>query len=195
MPVPPTPSPTLLLLTIDSPLGPLRLIADPAAGALTGLYLPRQSLPMSTAAFEVAAPPPPVLARAAEQLAEYFAGTRHEFDVPLAPRGTEFQRRVWRELAAIPYGDTATYGELAIALGRPSASRAVGAANARNPISILVPCHRVIALTGELTGYAGGLEAKRWLLDHEARHAPGPLFAGPPDEDDHSGAAGPRTSL
>jgi len=186
-----------MLLTIDSPLGPLRLVADPAAGALTGLYLPRQALPNAHELTAVApAAAPPVLARVAAQLAEYFAGTRHEFDVPLAPRGTEFQRRVWRELVAIPYGETSTYGELALALGRPGASRAVGAANGRNPISILVPCHRVIGLTGELTGYAGGLDAKRWLLDHEERYAPSPPFPEPPpDELDHSGAVGPGTSI
>jgi len=110
-----------------------------------------------------------VLRRAAAQLAEYFAGARRDFDVPLAPRGTGFQQRVWRELAKIPYGQTRSYGELARSLGRPTASRAVGAANGRNPISILVPCHRVVAGTGALTGYAGGLAAKRWLLEHEAR--------------------------
>lgn len=117
----------------------------------------------------------PVLALAAAQLAEYFDGARRDFDVPLAPRGTGFQRLVWRELAKIPYGETRSYGELARALGRPAASRAVGAANGRNPISILVPCHRVIAGSGALTGYAGGLAAKRWLLEHEARWAPGAL--------------------
>jgi methylated-DNA-[protein]-cysteine S-methyltransferase len=110
-----------------------------------------------------------VLARTAAQLAEYFAGERRDFDVPLAPRGTGFQQRVWRELGKIPYGETRSYGELARAIGRPAASRAIGAANGKNPISILVPCHRVIAGTGALTGYAGGLAAKRWLLEHEAR--------------------------
>jgi methylated-DNA-[protein]-cysteine S-methyltransferase len=120
-----------------------------------------------------------VLARAATQLAEYFAGARRVFDVPLAPRGTDFQQGVWRELARIPYGETRSYGELARVLGRPSASRAVGAANGKNPISILVPCHRVIAGSGALTGYAGGLDAKRWLLAHEARaRAPGLALAG-----------------
>ena len=91
------------------------------------------------------------------------------FDVPLAPRGTGFQARVWEQLARIPFGETRSYGELARALGRPSAWRAVGAANGKNPISIVVPCHRVIAASGALTGYAGGVAAKRWLLDHERR--------------------------
>jgi methylated-DNA-[protein]-cysteine S-methyltransferase len=116
-----------------------------------------------------------VLALAAAQLAEYFAGARRDFDVPLAPRGTGFQRLVWGELVKIPYGETRSYGDLARALGRPAASRAVGAANGRNPISILEPCHRVIAGSGALTGYAGGLAAKRWLLEHEARWTPGAL--------------------
>jgi methylated-DNA-[protein]-cysteine S-methyltransferase len=150
-------------MTIDSPLGRLRLVAD--GDALAGVYLPVQAVP---AAAEGRAP---VLALAAAQLAEYFAGERRDFDVPLAPRGTDFQRRVWRALTAIPFGETRSYGELARSLGTPSASRAVGAANGRNPISILVPCHRVIAGTGALTGYAGGLDAKRWLLAHESRGA------------------------
>jgi len=90
------------------------------------------------------------------------------FDLPVAPRGTGFQERVWHALLAIRFGETRSYGELARAIGRPAASRAVGTANAKNPLSIIVPCHRVIAASGELTGYAGGLAAKRWLLDHEA---------------------------
>ena len=157
-----TPTNSLTIsLTIDSPLGPLRLVAD--EGALTGVYLPSQPAPAARPGQA------PVLARAAAQLAEYFAGARRDFDVPLAPRGTGFQERVWRELARIPCGETRSYGELARAIGRPSASRAVGAANGKNPISILVPCHRVIGGSGALTGYAGGLAAKRWLLEHEAR--------------------------
>ncbi len=164
------------MLTIDSPLGPLRLHAE--GDALTGLYLQRQPAPEAREP-RPPDPSPPVLARAAAQLAEYFAGARRAFDVPLAPRGTDFQQLVWRELARIPYGETRSYGELARVLGRPSASRAVGAANGKNPISIFVPCHRVIAGSGALTGYAGGLDAKRWLLAHEARaHAPGLARAG-----------------
>ena len=165
---------TLMMLTIDSPLGPLRLVADALAGALIGLYLPRQAAPPAAESPAAAAP---VLDLAAAQLAEYFAGARRDFDVPLAPRGTEFQQRVWRELAAIPFGETRSYGQLARALGHPTASRAVGAANGKNPISILVPCHRVIAGSGALSGYAGGLDAKRWLLAHEAQRSPGGLFS------------------
>ena len=108
-----------------------------------------------------------MLALAATQLGEYFAGERRSFDLPLGARGTGFQQLVWRALTQIPCGETWTYGQLAHAIGRPSASRAVGAANARNPIAIIVPCHRVIGASGELTGYAGGMAAKRWLLEHE----------------------------
>jgi methylated-DNA-[protein]-cysteine S-methyltransferase len=93
------------------------------------------------------------------------------FDVPLAPQGTPFQHRVWDALVEIPFGVVRSYGQLAQAIGRPTASRAVGAANGRNPIAIIVPCHRVIGANGELTGYAGGLPIKRWLLEHEQRHA------------------------
>ena len=157
-------TPTLTMMTIDSPVGLLRLYAD--REALTGVYLPVQSAP------EARAGRTPVLALAAAQLAEYFAGARRDFDVPLGPHGTGFQRLVWAELEKIPYGATRSYGELARLLGRPAASRAVGAANGRNPISIFVPCHRVIAGSGALTGYAGGLAAKRWLLAHEARLGP-----------------------
>jgi methylated-DNA-[protein]-cysteine S-methyltransferase len=151
----------LTTLTIDSPLGQLRLLAD--GDELTGLYLPRQPAPEAPEART------PVLARTAAQLAEYFAGERRDFDIPIAPHGTDFQQRVWRELVKIPFGETRTYGELAHALDHPTASRAVGAANGKNPLSILVPCHRVIAGSGALTGYAGGIAAKRWLLEHEAR--------------------------
>lgn len=161
---------TLMMMTIDSPLGRLRLVAN--EGELTGVYLPVQTAPGAPEGRMR------VLERAAAQLAEYFAGERREFDVPLGPRGTAFQQRVWGQLGRIPFGETRSYGELAHALGRPSASRAVGAANGRNPISILVPCHRVIAGSGALTGYAGGLDAKRWLLAHEARGAAFALRAG-----------------
>ena len=106
---------------------------------------------------------------AARQLEEWFAGTREEFDLELRPRGSDFQRAVWEQISCIPMGRTATYGELAALLGRPTASRAVGAATGRNPISIIVPCHRVVGASGALTGYAGGVERKRWLLDHESR--------------------------
>jgi methylated-DNA-[protein]-cysteine S-methyltransferase len=148
-------------MTIESPLGLLCLIAR--GDELAGVYLQDQTSP--EASERTTAP----LVRTARQLAEYFAGDRQTFDLPIAPRGSGFQERVWRALLAIPYGTTWTYGELARAIGRPAASRAVGSANAANPISIIVPCHRVIAASGALTGYAGGLAAKQWLLSHERR--------------------------
>ena len=110
----------------------------------------------------------PLLLDAADQLRAYFAGELREFDLPLAPRGTPFQLSVWDAVSAIPYGSTATYAEIGAAIGRPSACRAVGAANGRNPLPLIVPCHRVIGAAGALTGYGGGLERKRSLLDLEA---------------------------
>ena len=107
------------------------------------------------------------LDRAEAQLAEYFAGTRRTFDLALDPAGTDFQLRAWKALRSIPFGQTISYGEQAAELGEPGAARAVGAANGRNPLSIVVPCHRVVAASGALTGFAGGLDTKAWLLDHE----------------------------
>jgi methylated-DNA-[protein]-cysteine S-methyltransferase len=107
------------------------------------------------------------LDRAQGQLEEYFAGTRRDFDLDLDPAGTDFQLRAWQALRTIPYGRTISYGEQAAELGEPAAARAVGAANGRNPLSIVVPCHRVVAASGALTGFAGGLDTKAWLLDHE----------------------------
>ena len=101
------------------------------------------------------------------QIHEYFSGSRKNFNVKLAAEGTEFQKRVWAQLLKIPYGETRSYGEIAAAIGNPAASRAVGAANGRNPVSLIVPCHRVIGISGKLTGYAHGLKAKQWLLEHE----------------------------
>lgn len=109
----------------------------------------------------------PLLAEAEQQLNEYFAGLRTQFDLPLRAKGTAFQKAVWAELLKIPYGETRTYGQLAAALGRPNAGRAVGGACHRNPIGIVVPCHRVVGVSGDLTGYAGGLEVKRYLLELE----------------------------
>ena len=106
---------------------------------------------------------------ARKQLEAYFTGELIEFDLPLAMRGTEFQKQVWQELQTIPYGVTISYGELAQRVGNPNSSRAVGAANGRNPISIIVPCHRVIGSNGKLTGYGGGMERKEWLLAHESK--------------------------
>jgi methylated-DNA-[protein]-cysteine S-methyltransferase len=152
---------------LQSPIGRLMLASDGAA--LTGLYMEPSRKTQSTDGWSENAAAPP-LAAALRQLTEYFAGTRREFDLPLRLRGTEFQKRVWQELTEIPYGQTWSYGELAKRINNPSASRAVGLANGRNPISILVPCHRVIGADGSLTGYGGGLERKRWLLAHEGLH-------------------------
>ena len=110
--------------------------------------------------------------RPIRQLNEYFSGRRKTFTINLAPRGTPFQQRVWRALQTIPYGRTLSYGQIAKAIGRPKASRAVGAANGQNPVSIVVPCHRVIGSNGKLVGYGGGLSIKETLLAHESRHRP-----------------------
>jgi methylated-DNA-[protein]-cysteine S-methyltransferase len=142
---------------IDSPIGPLTLTERD--GALVGL---------SFGAHGQSERPTPLLARAAEQLDEYFAGTRREFDLPLAPAGTDFQLACWRALAEIPYGETRSYGQQADRIDRPDRARAVGAANGANPIAIILPCHRVIGADGSLTGFGGGLETKRRLLDLEA---------------------------
>ncbi|HEY9473834.1 MAG TPA: methylated-DNA--[protein]-cysteine S-methyltransferase [Mycobacteriales bacterium] len=150
---------------LDSPLGPLTLLG--ADGALTGLYLRQRRYPPDPTTLGVADPAP--FTECAAQLRAYFAGELTAFDVPLAPAGTPFQQRVWAALREIPYGRTVTYGELADQIGRPTAARAVGLANGRNPVSIIVPCHRVVGSTGALTGYGGGLESKAWLLDHERR--------------------------
>jgi len=107
-------------------------------------------------------------AAVAQQLEQYFAGTRTIFDLVVAPEGTEFEKRVWKDLVEIPFGATETYGAIAARLGDPGASRAVGVANARNPVAIVIPCHRVIGADGDLTGYAGGLWRKQWLLGHES---------------------------
>lgn len=117
--------------------------------------------------------PDPALAAAVVQLDEYFRGKRREFSLALDLRGTEFQKKAWRRLAAIPFGRTATYAEVAAAIGRPKAVRAVGQANHRNPVSIIIPCHRVIGSDGRLVGYGGGLWRKRWLLAHERALAGG----------------------
>jgi methylated-DNA-[protein]-cysteine S-methyltransferase len=159
--------------TLESPIGPLFLSAN--GKALTGLTM---DVPGGGFGPEVRpqgsgrrAPITAPLADAARQLAEYFAGVRRDFDLPLALGGTVFQRQVWQALAEIRYGETVSYGEIARRIGKPGASRAVGLANNRNPISIIVPCHRVIGADGSLTGYGGGLERKRWLLVHEGRPA------------------------
>ena len=125
----------------------------------------------------------PIIEVTIGQLDGYFAGTRHEFDVPLDPEGTEFQQSVWQVLRTIPYGETMSYGEQAIVLGDPNKARAVGTANGRNPISIVVPCHRVIGANGSLTGFAGGMKAKKFLLDLEKKNAPARLPIRKANED------------
>lgn len=156
---------------IDSPLGPLALVA--ANAAVTGIYFAGHRRQAPLPAFGEPAPDDPVIARAARQLGEYFAGDRRVFELPLAPAGDAFRQAVWALLRTIPYGQTRTYGEIARELGRPGAAQAVGAANGANPISIVVPCHRVIGADGTLTGYAGGLDRKRFLLDLERPPAAG----------------------
>jgi methylated-DNA-[protein]-cysteine S-methyltransferase len=148
---------------LESPLGRLRLVTD--GEALVAVDLPGYPSDAETGPHE---PDHPVLREASRQLEEYFAGRRRRFELPLRPHGTTFQRKVWRALEAIPFGATRSYADLARAIGRPTATRAVGAANGRNPLAIIVPCHRVIGADGSLTGYGGGLPAKRWLLAHEA---------------------------
>jgi methylated-DNA-[protein]-cysteine S-methyltransferase len=151
-------------VTLPSPIGELTLVA--AGGQLTGLYMEAQRHRPASATFGPAGNPgDKPFASAARQLAAYFAGDLTVFDLPLAPAGTPFQRRVWSALRTIPYGKTWSYGELARRIG--SASRAVGLANGKNPIALIIPCHRVIGSDGSLTGYGGGLDRKRYLLDLE----------------------------
>lgn len=146
-------------ISVDTPFGPMGLVGEEEA--LTALCLPGRPAP------EVPQRETPLLLRARAELLEYCAGGRRAFDLPLAPQGTEFQRQVWRALQSIPYGQTRTYGQIAAALGRPKAVRAVGQANNRNPIPILIPCHRVLGKNRTLTGYGGGLDMKEKLLNLE----------------------------
>lgn len=150
---------------IDSPLGGLTLTAED--DALTGLYFERHRRGPAAETLGARDDAGAGFAAARRQLDEYFAGERREFTLPLAPAGDEFQRRVWRLLTRIPYGQTRSYGELARELGDPALAQAVGAANGRNPLCVIVPCHRVVGADGSLTGYAGGLERKRFLLSLE----------------------------
>jgi methylated-DNA-[protein]-cysteine S-methyltransferase len=151
---------------IDSPVGPLLLEAGERG--LTRLHFDGVATAPAPAASGSNRGANAILDQVEEELGQYFAGTRTSFEVPLDLAGTEFQRQVWAQLRAIPFGVTASYGELANALGKPGASRAVGMANNRNPVAIIVPCHRVVGADGSLTGYAGGLDRKRQLLDLEA---------------------------
>lgn len=143
-------------LLFDTTLGQMALAGED--GAITRLYLPNAPLP------RIASGETPLLARGRAQLLEYLAGARKEFDLPLAPRGTPFQRRVWAVLEGIPYGQTRSYRDVALAADCPRGFRAVGMANNRNPIAIFIPCHRVVGADGSLVGYGGGLDLKRRLL-------------------------------
>ncbi|HUY93107.1 MAG TPA: methylated-DNA--[protein]-cysteine S-methyltransferase [Pirellulales bacterium] len=155
---------TIYYAQCSSPLGELLMLSD--GESLTGLYFEdHRRGPAHGANWRRDSGP---FQQVQDELAAYFAGELREFSVQLAPRGSDFQREVWNELRRIPPGNTLTYAELAAKVGRPNAIRAAGAANARNPISIIIPCHRVIGANASLTGYAGGLERKQWLLRHEA---------------------------
>jgi methylated-DNA-[protein]-cysteine S-methyltransferase len=144
-----------------SPVGKLRLVAD--GQGLTRVDFCDSIAPSAGICIETK-----ILQQAKRELREYFAGERVEFDLPLNPEGTKFQYQVWNELLKIPYGATMTYGEIARNMGNPDAMRAVGAANGKNPIAIIIPCHRVIGTQGKMIGYGGGIDRKLWLLKHEA---------------------------
>ena len=162
---------------VDSPVGPLTLVAT--NGALTGLYMDQQRHLPPAGTF--GAPDATLFTEAIAQLQAYFAGQRSEFTLPLALAGTPFQQRVWTALQDVPFGQTISYGQLAARIGQPGAARAVGLANGRNPVSIVVPCHRVVGSTGRLTGYGGGLQRKQYLLALEqdrTRRSPTPDAAG-----------------
>lgn len=169
---------------VDSPYGPLTLVATD--GVLSGLYMAGQRHRPPQEGFGEADARP--FDGVIDQLDEYFAGRRTEFDVPLRLHGTPFQRSVWEQLLAIPYGETRSYGQLAGALGKSGASRAVGLANGKNPVGIIVPCHRVIGSTGGLTGYGGGLDRKQRLLVFEG--AASTLGAAPAGTITRAGVAG-----
>jgi len=153
---------------VESPIGPIRLTAG--ATALTGVFMLKHKY--GPAGFpEEERGESALLTEAARQLAAYFGGELRDFDLPLAPEGSDFQRQVWDELRRIPFGETTSYMAIAKRIGDPRQVRAVGSANGRNPISIIIPCHRVVGSDGSLVGYGGGLDRKRWLLDHEIRVA------------------------
>jgi len=154
---------TLVYDVVAAPIG--RLIVATDGDAIAGVWMANASPRDDNWSAQRGSDP--ILAEARGQLAAYFEGALRRFTLPLAPNGTDFQRRVWRALEAIPYGATISYAELARRVGNTTAVRAVGAANGRNPIPIIVPCHRVIGSDGSLTGFGGGLDRKRWLLQHE----------------------------
>lgn len=148
---------------LDSPIGVLTLVASDK-GLTHVLFEGQEPVDVGLPDDLPETDHDPTLERAAAQLSEYFAGDRRQFDVPLDLRGTDFQKDAWRQLAEVPYGETRSYGEQAEAIGRPGAFRAVGAANGRNPIPVILPCHRIVGSDGSLTGFAGGLDTKRRLL-------------------------------
>ena len=151
--------------TIESPIGPMSIVVDDDVAAIVEVRFANS--PLHDGEGGPRDDEHPLLRQAARELDEYFAGERTDFDVPLAPSGTAFQLAAWSALTTIPYGETVRYGEQARRLGDINKSRAVGAANGRNPIPVIVPCHRVIGSNGSLTGFGGGIEAKAWLLAHE----------------------------
>jgi methylated-DNA-[protein]-cysteine S-methyltransferase len=158
---------------VDSPIGPLLLTTD--GEALTGLYMGKPTKQPALGDDWTERPGAGALPMAARQLKEYFAGARRQFELPLKMSGTAFQLKVWRQLTKIPFGETWSYGQLARKIGNANASRAVGLANGRNPIAVIVPCHRVIGADGSLTGFGGGLPRKQWLLSHEGLPGTGSL--------------------
>ncbi len=158
---------TMYRTTMPSPVGELTLVADDTALRTISWNTDEYGRDIEGDVVDVASDEHPMLALATHQLEEYFDGSRTEFDVPLAPEGTPFQQQAWSVLRSIPFGATMSYGEQAAALGDRKRARAVGAANGRNPIPIIVPCHRVVGSNGHLTGFGGGIDAKAWLLDHE----------------------------
>lgn len=165
---------SLLSKHIPSPIGPLLLVADDTHLRAIWFHAPRHALPGHLEASEG---DNAVLDETRAQLDDYFANRRRSFDLPLRPIGTPFQREVWTMLGRIPYGETWSYGDVAQRLGKPAAVRAVGAANGRNPIPIVVPCHRVIGADGSLTGFGGGLSIKRYLLELEGSLPIADLFS------------------
>jgi methylated-DNA-[protein]-cysteine S-methyltransferase len=148
-------------MSIESPIGRILLISDKT-------HL--KSVTFSDELVEESTTQPEILVQSAVQLHEYFAGTRTKFELDLAPDGTAFQNMVWNQLLLVPFGSTKSYRDIAVELGSSLNTRAVGTANGKNPISIIVPCHRIIGHDGKLVGYAGGIERKKWLLLHEAKH-------------------------
>lgn len=156
---------------VESPVGPLTLVATDRALCELSWSGDAAHARRSLADQSVTDPTHPVLAQAITELEQYFAGSRRHFEVPVAAAGTDFQQSVWKVLCGIPFGSTISYGEQARRVGNPKAMRAVGGANGRNPVGIIVPCHRVIGADGSLTGFGGGVGVKAWLLEHEQRVA------------------------